>query len=137
MFLTLRPKITWTDDKTENRLITTLFVNDEKVCDLKITLDENEWSIVAWYTSKDHLHKGYGFTTMQHAVRTLYKNSVPQTIKYIWNGANEYVMDWLKRHFTPVSMLPLAVQKYSEADDWESHIYVIDKDKFLEYFGVT
>lgn len=128
-------KIEIHQDKTKDYLVTTLTVNDEKVCTCKITLSDKQWSIVSWYTDKAHMHKGYGFKTMKAAVGFLLAYDEPDKIRYIWNGANEYVMDWMKRHFTPVSMLPLAVQKYSEADSWEAHIYVLDKNKFLQYFG--
>ena len=83
------------------------------------------------------MHNGYGYKTMKHIVSNLCtKYGRPDKIRYIWNGANEYVMEWMKRHFTPVSLLPLAVQKYSEKDDWEAHIYILDRNKFLEYFGI-
>ena len=57
----------------------------------------------------------------------------PQYFEYVWNGQNQYVMDWLKEHFDPVCKLPLAVQKYSDADDWEAHIYKLNKQKVLDF----
>ena len=125
------------DEKTETQLITNLYINSKSVCHCKITKnDQKEWFIVSWYTDPMYLHKGYGFKTMQHAVQKLCAESMPKIVKYIWNGSNSYVMDWMQRHFQPVSMLPLAVQKYSEKDTWESHIYILDTKSFLEYFGI-
>ena len=127
----------FTDEKSNGCHMSVLRIHGDTVCSCKVSIDNNIWSIVSWYTEKEHLHNGYGYKTMRHIILRLYEAyGEPDKIRYVWNGANEYVMEWMNRHFSPVSMLPLVVQKYSDKDDWESHIYILDKDKFLKYFDI-
>ena len=63
-------------------------------------------------------------------------HGAPDTVEYIWNGANQYVFDWLEENFGALSKCPIAVQKYASDDDWKSHIYILNREKFLKYFGV-
>ena len=124
-------------NETKTYLTVTLRMDNTKICTCKVTMENRTMSIVSWYTEKQYMHQGYGIKVLKHAVTMLYQeHGKPEKIKYIWNGANSYVMDWMNRHFAPVSMLPLAVQKYSDADDWEAHIYNLDVDKFLQYFDI-
>ena len=114
---------------------TYLVENEEPLCECRVAFERDVWSISSWYTNKQYLHKGLGFKTLQHNLQELLsKKGEPEEIRYIWNGANEYVMDWLKQHFTPVSMLPVSMQKENDIDSWDAHVYVLDKDKVFEYF---
>ena len=81
------------------------------------------------------MHQGIGRATLKGVLTEMYHDfGMPKHIEYIWNGAHEYVMDWLKAHFEPVSKLPLAVRKYSDADDWEAHIYRLNVGAVFNYF---
>ncbi len=108
-----------------------------KVCDCKIAVNENTdtWTISSWYTEKGFGHKGFGTNTLQACLSEINKYyKAPTKVEYIWNGANEYVLEWLNKHFGAVSKCPLVVQKYQSDDDWESHIYILNRNKFVEYF---
>lgn len=122
--------------------------NDSIVCELmdkntcisscRINITEKTWTISSWYTAKDQKHNGYGKYVLQTAIQNAYsKTGCPDKVEYIWNGANQYVYDWMSKHFEPVSRCPLAVQKYTSSDDWESHIYILNVEKVLDYFGIT
>ena len=130
--------ISYIDEESPTSITSTATVDGERVCLCKIVHNGYVWTIVSWYTEKSHMHKGYGFATMKHIVNKLCaKYGTPNKIEHVWNGANKYVMEWMERHFKPVCMLPIAIQKYSDKDEWESHIYVLEKDRFLDYFGIS
>ncbi len=106
-----------------------------KACECKISVNTNTWTISSWYTEKAFQHRGFGTLTLQVCLEDISKvYGVPERVEYIWNGANKYVLDWLNEHFGAVSKCPIAVQKYANDDDWESHIYVLNTDKFIEYY---
>ena len=93
------------------------------------------WSITEWFTNTNYQHQGLGNQLLREAFCQLYRrDGMPNEIRYNWNGVNQYVMDWLTKNFDPVSILPLSVQKYSEEDNWEAHIYVLNKNKLLDYY---
>lgn len=115
-----------------------LKVDDTVVSRCKITFSNQLWCISEWYTSSAQQNQGYGTKIIKHTLQKLYDSfGYPNEIRYIWNGANEYVMDWLKKHFEPMSKEPIAVQKYASEDDWSSHIYILNKDKVLKFFEIT
>lgn len=122
--------------------------NDSIICELmdentcisscRINITGKTWTISSWYTAKNRKHNGYGKHVLQTAVQNAYsKTGRPDKVEYIWNGANQYVYDWMSKHFEPVSRCPLAVQKYASCDDWESHIYILNVEKVLNYFGIA
>lgn len=94
----------------------------------------NVWTISAWFTAKDELHKGFGKMVMREAVRRLLLGGKPARIEYIWNGANAYVYDWMVSHFDAKNTCPLAILKMSDEDSWESHVYDFNVNKFLAYY---
>ena len=110
------------------------FIENTKVCRCAIAVKDKDWQITSWYTEKEFSHRGYGkqvlVALLQYLTECL---GTPVTIDYVWNGQNQYVMDWLVENFNPVCKLPLAVRKYSDADDWEAHIYKLDKQKVLDF----
>ena len=110
------------------------YLGEDHVCRCDISVDSGVWQITSWYTEKNFMHRGYGKKTLFHLLSYLRKEfGVPGSIEYVWNGANQYVMDWLKENFAPVSKLPLSVMKYSDVDDWLAHIYILDRDKVMEF----
>jgi len=115
----------------------TLTIGDVEVCNLVINNGVNgKWTITAWYTKEGYGHKGYGTQLMKRAINQMYEwYGKPRVIEYVWNGANQYVYDWLEK-FDPVCKCPLAVLKMQNDDEWDAHIYLLNVDKFLEYFGV-
>ena len=102
-----------------------------------IHVSEDSWTITSWFTEEKYKHHGYGtelLWILLHTLKHIYGK--PQTVKYIWNGANQYVYDFLVEHFDAKCTTPIAVQKYQTEDDWSSHIYVLDVNKFNEYFNL-
>ena len=112
----------------------------DKLCECKIDVDlgTKTWTISSWYTTDKHKHHGYGKLTLQECLKAISSvYGTPNTVEYIWNGANQYVFDWLEENFGALSKCPIAVQKYASDDDWESHIYILNREKFLRYFSIT
>ncbi len=130
----------------DNNVFTTIsFAADDvdladKLCECKIDVDPvtKTWTISSWFTTERHKHHGFGKLTLQeclNAISAVY--GTPDIVEYIWNGANQYVFDWLDENFGALSKCPIAVQKYASDDDWESHIYILNREKFLKYFSIT
>ena len=90
-------------------------------------------TISSWYVEESYKHQGYG----KKVLREIFKAFKPYNInslKYIWNGTNKYVGEWLKK-FNAKCCCPLAVLKTSEEDTWESHIYELDVNRFMNYIN--
>ena len=103
------------------------------ISECKISLSHGIWSITEWFTTKFYMNQGYGKQTMKEAVNSLYEAfGMPEQIRYNWNGVNEYVYLWLKKHFNAVPLHPPIID--SECDSWEDHIYILDKIKLINYF---
>lgn len=118
----------------------TAFMEDVSICECKVSINKEKdtWTISSWYTTHGYGHKGYGTKTLKVVLAEIYKNfGIPNRVEYVWNGANEYVFDWMSKHFGAISKCPLAVQKYQCDDDWESHIYILNRDKVLKYFDLV
>lgn len=110
---------------------------DEVVCTCEISISRDAWNITAWYTKEGFKNKGLGKQTMQVALRYCRETyGEPQAMQYTWNGVNHYVLEWLEKNFDAVCTCPIAVQKNQSGDDWDSHIYGLDKEKVLQYFGL-
>ncbi len=119
--------------------ISKLYIDGNNACECKICINPEKtiWSISSWHTNNRYMHQGYGSQTLKHTLQRMYDDlHEPEQIRYIWNGANQYVMDWLEQNFTPVSLLPIATQKKDDIDDWDAHIYILDKQKVLTYFNI-
>ena len=132
-------------NSTDNNVFTTVsFAADDvdytdKLCECKIDVDPltKTWTISSWYTTEGHKHHGFGKLTLQKCLDTISSvYGTPDIVEYIWNGANQYVFDWLEENFGALSKCPIAVQKYASDDDWESHIYILNREKFLKYFSI-
>lgn len=118
---------------------TCLFFID-KVCVSRCVIDvvDNIWTISSWYTTKGYGNKGYGTKTMQYLLKYIFAiNGAPNRIEYIWNGSNLYVFDWLDSNFGAISKCPIAIQKTQSDDDWDSHIYYLNTNKFMRYFNLV
>ena len=114
-----------------------VFLKEDRttISECKISTSNGIWSVTEWFTNHNYMHQGYGDKVIRTAFQTLYDTyGYPEEVRYNWNGANEYVFDWLQRHFSPTSLLPIAEQKYMEGDCWEAHIYRLDKTKVFNYF---
>ena len=97
--------------------------------------DHKVWTISAWYTNGEYKNKGIGRQTLALIINYLYDlYGKPNKIEYIWDGTNQYVYDWMLKHFDAVCQCPIAIQKTQAADDWDSHIYTFNVDKVLNYF---
>ena len=126
-------------EQNNNILEGVLNVDGIDVCKCRMyTNESNVWTISAWYTLKDFLHQGYGSITLKNTVQEMYTRfGTPAKIEYVWNGANDYVYNWLSKNFGAISKCPIAVQKYANDDDWDSHIYTLNLEKFLNYFDLN
>lgn len=123
------------NDLNQRGITVKLYNEEELLSTCTISVSNGIWSITEWFTSSNHKQKGYGNQVMTEAFRLLYESyGRPNEIRYNWNGVNAYVFEWLQKHFSPTSLLPIAEQKYMQDDCWEAHIYILDRDKVLNYF---
>lgn len=98
---------------------------------------DNSWMISEWFVNHDYQHQGLGTELFRESINYLSSNfPYPDKIEYVWNGANQYVYDWLQKKFSPVSQCPMTIQKFNADDDWLSHVYELDKKSLYDYFGV-
>lgn len=105
---------------------------------LSIDAKTGVWDITFWNTHEKYRHHGYGKMSLEKAFhKAIEVYGFPQTIRYAWNGTNQYVLDWMERHFNAECSSPIAVRKTQPDDDKDSHIYVLDKMKVFEYFSFT
>jgi len=114
-------------------------VGDENACECILDIDQIDnkikWTISSWFTKDKFKHQGIGKNTMGRLFGyCVSRYGIPTDVEYIWNGAHEYVMDWLEKHFDAVCTCPIAVQKTQADDDWDSHIYKLNTKKILDYF---
>ncbi len=118
-----------------NMIKNILQIDDVDVCRCIITCDNDDvWRITTWNTLKDFKRKGYGKETLLATAQEMYKQfGSPAAVEYVWNGTNQYVYDWLQYNFGAISKCPIAVQKYANDDDWDSHVYTLNLNKFLNY----
>ena len=120
-----------------NSITCETIIENDIACSCQVNFTGNTWTISSWYTSKNYKHQGIGKKTLQTALVKVYSiTSKPDKIEYIWNGANQYVYDWMIHHFDPISKCPIAVQKYASEDDWDSHVYILNVEKVLKYFEI-
>lgn len=98
---------------------------------------DNSWMISEWFVNHDYQRQGIGKDLFLYAMKYLNLHyPIPDKIEYVWNGANQYVYDWLQKNFAPVSQCPIAIQKSNTDDDWLSHIYELDVDSVFDYFDL-
>lgn len=125
-------------ENKDNRFKCELYIDGISVSKCCINRNSNTWEISAWYTREGYMHQGFGKKTMKYTIDTMVKLfGIPEAVNYIWNGKNSYVYEWITKNFDAVCECPLSVQKYANDDDWSSHIYNLDKDKFFSFFQVA
>lgn len=124
--------------KTDTNSVTCETIIENNIaCYCRVNFADDTWTISSWYTSKNYKHQGIGKKTLQTVLAKVYSmTSKPDKIEYIWNGANQYVYDWMIHHFDPINKCPIAVQKYESEDDWDSHVYILNVEKVLQYFEI-
>lgn len=104
-------------------------------CHVYAEEEHQVWTIAVWYTNDGYKNQGIGKQTLAKIITYLYVfYGKPSKIKYIWNGAHQYVYDWMVKHFDAVCQCPIVIQKTQAEDDWDSHIYNLNVDKVLKYF---
>lgn len=111
---------------------------EEPVCKCTVHKNSNDcFQISSWFTKEGYGHRGIGRATLKKTLQNLYERfGEPVGVQYVWNGANDYVQEWLVEHFDAVCTCPIAVQKYAAEDDWSSHIYDLNKEKVVDYFSL-
>ena len=113
--------------------------NEAEICVCKVGYDVSGsgWVISSWFTKEKYQNSGIGKATLQKVLACLYERfGKPDTIGYIWNGTNEYVLKWMEKHFDAKCLCPLAIQKTQSGYDWLSHMYDLDVDKVISYFNI-
>lgn len=126
-------------DISRNQIRCNISENDVviSVCILSVDPGSGTWNVTFWNTRDGYKHKGYGKESMK---LVLYKAveiyGFPEIMQYTWNGDNQYVLEWMEKHFDAECICPLAVQKTQPDDDRESHIYVLDRKKVSAYFSL-
>lgn len=106
----------------------------------RICFDESGkvWTISSWFVEPEYQNQGIGHRILQKTLARMYQTyGLPDKIEYIWNGANEYVLNWMERHFDAACTCPLVIQKTQTDDDWSSHIYELNTEKVLCYFKIN
>ena len=88
-------------------------------------------TISAWYVNEGYQNRGYGKEMLKKVFNSIDTDTINE-IKYMWNGANQYVGYWLTR-MNAVNDCPIQFLKNSEKDSWECHLYTLNKDTFLNY----
>lgn len=114
--------------------------NETEICKCKININEDYtiWTISSWFVKKEYQNKGIGKYTLHKSLKNLVENyGIPQEIKYIWNGTNNYVLEWLETNFDAICECPIAIQKTSTEDDCLSHIYGLNIKKVFNYFEIV
>ena len=90
-----------------------------------------ELIISSWFVDGGAQKLGIGKELLRQIFNKIEPLSIV-SIKYIWNGTNEYVGKWLEK-FDAVNECPIAFLKNSEKDSWECHLYALNVEKFLKY----
>lgn len=112
---------------------------EKEICKCEVYTDNarKAWTISSWFTQKGYEKRGIGYNTLRTSLYYFFRlYGCPEKIEYIWNGENEYVLDWMTRHFNAACKCPIAIQKTQMDDDWLSHIYELDVIKVMEYFHI-
>ena len=77
--------------------------NDGKTvstCTLSISVNERKWEVSYRNTCDGYKHLGYGKSSMGRVLeKAMEIYGMPEHIHYIWNGANEYVLEWMEKYF--------------------------------------
>lgn len=103
-------------------------------CKISINTTNNSITVQEWFMDITYQHLGVGRKLLQYAINYVsHTYGTITSVKYIWNGTNKYVYDWLVRNFDAVCDCPIAVQKKQPDDDWLSHVYTLDTAKFMSY----
>lgn len=125
--------------ETGNTLSGILKNNGIEIGECRLYTDSTKlkWTICAWYIHDiSYREKGYGKRLLKATLRkALEKYKTPNSINYIWDGSNEYVMKWLNKTFEAKCTCPVSVQKNMTADDWSAHIYELNRNKTMEFIN--
>ena len=108
--------------------------NGNGIGSCKVDYDKDEVVISSWFVNKEYQNQGIGKCLLKEAFMHIPKGF--KQIKYIWNGQNEYVGKWLEK-FNAKNLCPINMLKYACVDTWDNHMYLLDKDLFLNYLEVS
>lgn len=110
---------------------------DIEIGNCKLIVFDDHWVISGWYVKKEFQNQGFGNELLKRSFQySIDQNYNPSKIDYIWDGTNRYVYDWIVENFDAVCDCPIAVRKNAFDDDWNSHIYHLNRDMLFEYFGL-
>lgn len=111
---------------------------EDVVCTATISISGESLTISEWMTDKGWRNKGIGRNALKAILSKIKQMGHSITsVSYNWNGVNAYVLDWLTRNFDAECKCPISVRKYSSDDDKDSHIYLLNTEKFMRYFNIA
>ena len=124
---------------TENNFISQVsgFLESIPVTESQVNVDTKKscFSISYWHTKQGYQKHGYGVETLKKNLENLVSVfGIPENFEYIWNGANQYVLDWLINNFDAKPVESLAIAKYEAGESWEGHVYVLNREKVVRFF---
>lgn len=104
-------------------------------CQINVYKEIGLFEISKWYIHDTGMHgKGLGRRllkeTLEEAIE-LYGE--PNVVIYVWNQVNDYVYNFLDRHFFPYSLAD-RFNMHDMKDTKEAHKYVLNTKLFLDYF---
>lgn len=112
------------------------------IINLARTPDGFTWEIGSWYNklngpeNASGRNKGWGKECLSVLARELRKHyGEPVAVSYVWNGQNDFVGRLVTEKWHGVCKTPAAVLKNECADSWDSHIYELDRDAFLQWLS--
>ena len=126
---------TWTEKQGENVYRTFMEDNNgKKIGRCCISVKGKVWTISEWFVDRNYMHQGYGKTILACCAKSLYRlHGLPVRVKYLWNGANEYVYDWMVKNFKAKCCCSVAELKTTEEDIWLAHEYDLSPACFVAY----
>lgn len=105
-----------------------------KTARCEVGYSDGIWTVNAWYTDSQYRNQGLGKQVFASAFKYLFETyGEPVEIRYTWNGQNEYVGEWIRKHFKAECLCPMAVLKSTSEGVKEGHLYHLDAKTVKDY----
>ena len=73
-----------------------LHIDGELVNTCEVNVSKGCVTVVSWFTEEKFKHHGYGKETLGLLLRDVCREfGIPTSVKYVWNGENQYVLNFL------------------------------------------
>lgn len=106
-----------------------MYINENKINSCTICMNQTHdiWTIASWHTRLSYQNMGYGKENLRTLINFIKEHdNAPAEIKYVWDGDNKYVKNWLNQ-FNPVC------KENNQENDWDKYTFTIDTKAFMEY----